>query len=106
MREKRSAPRSNSSNYWHANLRLVGVLLTIWFITSFVISIFFIETFNTIKIGSLGLGFWFAQQGSILVFVLLVLTYALGMDVVDRRYHVDQGSRDRLKDSDQTGERS
>lgn len=80
---------TNAHNYWAANLRVVAMLLTVWFITSFVISIYFIDVFNSIKIGSLGLGFWFAQQGSIFVFVVLVLIYALGMDVIDRRYHVD-----------------
>lgn len=81
----------NRRNYWHANLRVVSILLAIWFVVGFVISIFFIDIFNTIKIGKVGLGFWFAQQGSIFVFVLLVLVYAVVMDFVDRRY--DLGDR-------------
>lgn len=79
---------SNARNYWHANLFVVAILLTIWFVAGFVISIFFIDQFNSIRIGQLGLGFWFAQQGSIFVFVVLVLSYALVMDAIDRRYHV------------------
>jgi putative solute:sodium symporter small subunit len=82
----------NQRNYWRANLRVVGLLLTIWFMVGFVISIFFIDTFNTIKIGNVGLGFWFAQQGSIFVFVLLVLIYAVVMDFVDRRYDLGDKS--------------
>jgi putative solute:sodium symporter small subunit len=82
----------NQRNYWRANLRVVGLLLTVWFMVGFVISIFFIDTFNTIKIGNVGLGFWFAQQGSIFVFVLLVLIYAVVMDFVDRRYDLGDKS--------------
>lgn len=74
--------------YWHANLRIVAVLLAIWFGVGYCGSIFFIESLNTIKIGNLGLGFWLAQQGSIFVFVVLVLVYALWMDRLDRRFDV------------------
>ena len=74
--------------YWHANLRIVAILLAIWFGVGFCCSIFFIESLNTITIGNLGLGFWFAQQGSIFVFVILVLAYALWMDRLDRKFDV------------------
>ena len=63
--------------YWRSNLRIVAVLMAIWFVVAFCISIFFIQPLNSFTIGKLGLGFWFAQQGSIFVFVLLVLAYAL-----------------------------
>ena len=82
----------NKRSYWHANLVIVAILLSIWFVVGYVISIFFIETFNSIKIGEVGLGFWFAQQGSIFVFVLLVLIYAVVMDFVDRRYDLGDKS--------------
>lgn len=82
----------NKRNYWHANLIVVSILLAIWFVVGFVISIFFIDSFNTIKIGNVGLGFWFAQQGSIFVFVLLVLIYAVVMDFVDRHYDLGDKS--------------
>ncbi len=81
----------NPAGYWKANLIVVAILLTVWFIVGFGCSIFFIENVNTIKIGKLGLGFWFAQQGSIYVFVVLVFVYAVVMDLIDRRF--DLGDR-------------
>ena len=76
--------------YWHANLRVVAVLLAIWFCVGYCGSIFFIEALNTYQIGNLGLGFWLAQQGSIFVFVILVLVYALWMDRLDRQFDVGE----------------
>lgn len=87
-----SAQRKRSrsaASYWRANLWVVGVLLSIWFLVGYTISIFYIEKVNTLKIGELPLGFWFAQQGSILVFVVLVWLYAILMDQVDRRFQRD-----------------
>lgn len=77
---------NRKQSYWKANLRVVGVLLLIWFLAGFAFSIFGIEWLNQYRVGKLGLGFWMAQQGSIYVFVLLVLVYALWMDRLDRRY--------------------
>lgn len=74
--------------YWRENIRIVVILLTIWFVVGYCCSILFIEQLNLITIGSIGLGFWFAQQGSIFVFVILVLVYALWMDRLDRKYNV------------------
>ncbi len=82
----------NATRYWIVNLRVVAVLLSIWFVSGFVISIFFIDQFNEIPIGNVGLGFWFAQQGSIFVFVVLVLLYAVIMDYVDRRFELGDRS--------------
>lgn len=78
------------NKYWRDNIRIVLVLLAIWFVVGFGISILFIEQMNQIRIGNLGLGFWFAQQGSIYVFVFLVLIYAVWMDRVDRKYDVGE----------------
>lgn len=72
--------------YWRANMRLIGVLLFIWLVVSYGCSIFFVEYLNQYMIGNLPLGFWFAQQGSIYIFVVLVLIYAVVMDVLDRHY--------------------
>ena len=74
--------------YWRSNVRAVVVLLTIWFIVGYLCSIFFIDALNGIKIGQVGLGFWFAQQGSIYAFVVLVLAYAVWMDRLDRKHDV------------------
>ncbi len=79
----------NTNRYWRSNLTLVAVLLSIWAIAGFGLSIFLIEPANHFKIGSVGFGFWMAQQGSIFVFVLLVLTYALTMDWIDRKHQVN-----------------
>ena len=72
--------------YWRRNLRLLLVLLTIWFACSFGLGILFVEPLNRIHIGGFPLGFWFAQQGSIYIFILLILVYAVAMDRVDRDY--------------------
>ena len=82
--------RDNRNSFWKSNVRVVAILLSIWFIVGYCCSIFFIEEMNRIKIGNVGLGFWFAQQGSIFFFVLLVLAYALWMDVLDRKHGVGE----------------
>lgn len=79
---------SSKKRYWRANLKVVVILLSIWFLVAYGLSIFFIESMNLISIGHLGLGFWMAQQGSIYIFVVLVLIYALVMDRLDRKYKV------------------
>ena len=81
---------TDMQQYWRSNLRIVGVLLSIWFVVAFCISIFFIEPLNAFTVGKLGFGFWFAQQGSIFVFVVLVFLYAILMDRLDRKFDVDE----------------
>lgn len=73
--------------YWKANLIVIGILLTIWFLASCCCGILFIEPLNQFSIGNLPLGFWMANQGSMIVFVALILVYAVVMDLVDRRYY-------------------
>ena len=75
--------------YWRSNLKLVGVLLVVWFVVSFVFSILLVETLNQIQIGGFKLGFWFAQQGSIYVYVVLVFVYAMRMHALDRQHDLD-----------------
>lgn len=89
-----SPPSDNGwrKEYWRKNLRLMVVLLTIWFTVSFVCGILLVEQLNEIVIGGFPLGFWFAQQGSIYTFVLLILVYALRMDRLDDEFGV--GERD------------
>ncbi len=81
---------ANKNSYWRSNLIIVALLLSIWFLVGYVCSIFFVEQLNQIPIGKVGLGFWMAQQGSIFVFVVLVLIYAIWMDRVDRRHGVSE----------------
>jgi len=76
--------------YWKANLRLVGLCLCIWFVVSFLFGIILVEQLNAIKLGGYGLGFWFAQQGSIYVFVALIFFYAHRMNKLDKKYDLDE----------------
>ena len=72
--------------YWKINLTYLAVLLSIWFIVSYGCGILFVEQLNKISIGQAKLGFWFAQQGSIYVFVVLIAVYVFLMNRLDRRF--------------------
>ena len=76
--------------YWRKNLRLLAVLLTIWALVSFGAGILFVEPLNEVVIGGFPLGFWFSQQGSILVFVAIIAVYVWRMDKLDAEYGVDE----------------
>jgi putative solute:sodium symporter small subunit len=76
--------------YWRANLRLQLALLVIWAVVGYLLSIILAEPLNEITIGGFPLGYWFAQQGAIYVFVILIFVYALRMDRVDRDYDVHE----------------
>lgn len=76
--------------YWRANLKLVALCLSIWFVVSFVFGIILLEPLNTIRLGGYKLGFWFAQQGSIYVFVALIFFYAWRMNRLDKEFEVDE----------------
>ena len=75
----------SSNAYWRKNLQIVAILLSIWFVVSFLLGIVFVEDLNHYKLGGFPLGFWFAQQGSIYTFIVLVLVYAIWMDRVDAK---------------------
>lgn len=74
---------------WRATLTLSLVLLVIWAAVGLGAGILFADSLHGIRLGGFPLGFWFAQQGSIFVFVLLILAFAIGMDRIDRRYRRD-----------------
>jgi putative solute:sodium symporter small subunit len=76
--------------YWVRNLTYVGVLLAIWFTVSYGFGILLVEQLNSIRIGGFKLGFWFAQQGSIYVFVVLIFVYVWLMNRLDRRFEFDE----------------
>ena len=76
---------SKDQKYWKDNIDLIVKCLSIWFISSYVFSIILVEQLNAIKIGGYKLGFWFAQQGSIYIFVILIFYYAFKMDQIDQR---------------------
>ena len=79
--------------YWRRNIQLVLVLLAIWFVVSFGFGILGVDFLNQFKIGGFPLGFWFAQQGSIFVFIVLILVYALVMDRRDRALQEEEQRR-------------
>jgi putative solute:sodium symporter small subunit len=74
--------------YWQANVRLMLLLLTVWFVISYLCGIVFVEELNTIRLGGYKLGFWFAQQGSMYGFVAIIFIYARRMAVIDRKFEV------------------
>jgi len=76
--------------YWQRNLRLIATCLTIWFVVSYGFGLLLVDQLNTIRLGGYKLGFWFAQQGSIYVFVALVFYYAHAMNKLDEEFHVDE----------------
>jgi putative solute:sodium symporter small subunit len=76
--------------YWRANLKLSAVLLIIWFVVSFGFGIILVDTLNRIPLFGFKLGFWWAQQGSIYVFIVLIFVYAAAMKRLDRKYDVHE----------------
>jgi putative solute:sodium symporter small subunit len=82
--------RSEHSSYWKANIRLVTWSLVIWAVVSFGFGILLRPLLSGIRVGGSDLGFWFAQQGSILVFLALIFFYAWRMNRLDREHGVDE----------------
>ncbi|MCH6201701.1 DUF4212 domain-containing protein [Aquiflexum sp. LQ15W] len=76
--------------YWKKNLRTLLILLVIWFTVSFGFGILLVEQLNQIKIGGFKLGFWFAQQGSIYAFVVLIFVYVYRMNQLDKEFDVNE----------------
>jgi putative solute:sodium symporter small subunit len=76
--------------YWRKNVRLMAVLLAIWALVSFGAGIIFVEPLNEIVIAGFPLGFWFSQQGSIIVFVAIIAVYVWRMDKLDAEYGIDE----------------
>ncbi len=80
----------DAQGYWKATLGLIVKVLVIWFLVSFGAGILFADMLNNIKLGGYPLGFWFAQQGSIYVFVALIFWYAKKMGDIDREFDVHE----------------
>lgn len=83
-------PLSDRRRYWRTNLKYLAVLLSIWFVVSYGFGILLVDRLDTIRVGGFRLGFWFAQQGSIYVFVVLIFVYVRLMNRLDKRYDVDE----------------
>ena len=82
--------KNQNNNYWKQNLRYVFLLLSIWFLVSFGFSILFKEYLDTISVGGFKLGFWFAQQGSMYVFVVLIFIYVFLINKLDKKHGFDK----------------
>tara|TARA_R110000822_G_scaffold25441_2_gene76977 strand:- start:80 stop:346 length:267 start_codon:yes stop_codon:yes gene_type:complete len=76
----------NKKKYWNKNLKYLSILLSIWFLVSFVFGILLVDELNTIRMGGFKLGFWFAQQGAIYVFVILIFVYIKLMNKLDKEF--------------------
>jgi putative solute:sodium symporter small subunit len=76
--------------YWRANLRYVAILLIVWYVVSYGCGILYADALDRIQIGGFKLGFWFAQQGSIVTFVALIFVYIWLMNRLDRRFDVHE----------------
>lgn len=81
---------NNAKAYWRENIKYVIILLAIWFAVSYGAGILFKDQLNTIKIGGFKLGFWFAQQGAMYVFVILIFVYVRLMNKLDKKYGYDE----------------
>ena len=75
----------NPERYWKINLRYLGILLGIWFLVSFGAGVLFVDTLDAVRIYGFKLGFWFAQQGAIYVFVVIIFVYVVLMNRLDRK---------------------
>ena len=76
----------NKKKYWNKNLKYLAILLSIWFLVSFVFGILLVDELNRIRMGGFKLGFWFAQQGAIYVFVILIFVYIRLMNKLDKEF--------------------
>lgn len=85
-----SAQTTQRNSYWQASLRLIMLCLVIWFVVSYGFGILLVDQLNAINLGGFKLGFWFAQQGSIYIFVALIFFYAMRMNVIDRQHDVHE----------------
>ena len=82
--------KTDRTEYWRKNIRIVLILLSIWFLVSYVFGIILVDTLNQVSIGGAKLGFWFSQQGSIYVFVILIFVYVKLMNKLDKDYDVNE----------------
>ncbi|MCS6825369.1 MAG: DUF4212 domain-containing protein [Caldilinea sp.] len=87
-RQEWSSEKANA--YWKRNLRLIGVLLAIWFIVSYLLGLILANALYGVRIGQLPMSFWFAQQGAIIVFVILIFVYCRFMDRIDKDFDVHE----------------
>ncbi len=87
---EKMAENNDSGAYWKANLNLITVCLIIWFLVSFGFGLLLRPALSGISVGGTDLGFWFAQQGSIYVFLGLIFFYAVRMNAIDKKFGVEE----------------
>ena len=85
-------PKNTHRSYWRANLKYLAILLSIWFIVSFGFGILLVDYLDQFTMAGFKVGFWFAQQGSIYVFVLIIFIYVIWMNRLDKKYEIDKDS--------------
>ena len=85
-------------NYWQSNILILFTLLSIWFLVSFGFGIIWSENLDQIKFGGFKLGFWFAQQGSIYFFVIIIFIYIYLMNKLDKKFYSDYQEKNKDKD--------
>jgi putative solute:sodium symporter small subunit len=85
-----SEKQKHATAYWKENVKYLSILLAIWFVVSYGCGILFKDALNEIRLGGFKLGFWFAQQGSIYVFVILIFVYVRIMNKLDKKYGFDE----------------
>ena len=88
--EIQNNPQNHRQAYWRANIRILTILLSIWFTVSFGGGILFVDQLNQIKLGGFKLGFWIAQQGSIYTFVVLIFVYVRLMNKLDQKFNFNE----------------
>ena len=93
------AEDSQAALYWAANLQLLFKLLAVWFVTSFGAGILFVDTLNGVSLLGVPLGFWFAQQGAIYVFVILIFVYARQIEKIEQRFGLNDGINNEGEDA-------
>jgi len=96
--------QGEASGYWRENILLLIKLLVVWFIVSFGFGILLVEQLNQYSLLGMQLGFWFAQQGSIYVFIVLIFTYVVRIKKIEQRYGVDDSAE--LRSADEHQEKS
>ncbi|MGA1742127.1 MAG: DUF4212 domain-containing protein [Pseudohongiellaceae bacterium] len=80
----------DTPGYWQENIRLVKILLSVWFVISFLLGIVFVDLLDNIRFAGFKLGFWLSQQGAIFIYVLLIYIYLKAMDKLDNKYKVNE----------------
>ena len=94
----------SAETYWKSNIKIVSVLLSIWFFISFGCGILFVDFLDQFRFGGFKLGFWIAQQGSIFVFVVLIYAYIYLMDKLDNEYKLQSAPQENSTQKTEKGE--